>query len=98
MDFGGMGIILTVVGIGLTLIGLGLTLIGILGNNRFNKLSSQIDLVETKLKGELSRINDEIKRLREQNVDRDIDRKIKMLEDELRTIKRFSMPKKGRYS
>ena len=71
MDYGEMGIILAVIGIGLAIIGL-------LGNNKlnklstqidnkFNKLSTQIEGVEIRLEGEFSRINSEINLLRQEN-------------------------------
>ena len=71
MDNGEMGIILAIVGVGLSII-------GVLGNNklnklsveinhRFNKLSTRIEGVEIRLQGELSNINSKIAILREKN-------------------------------
>ena len=86
MDVEEMGIILAIVG-------LGFTIIGTLGNNKFNKLSTQIEGVEIKLKGELSRIYDEIRLLREQNANnttnannanKDVKDKIDKLEEHVR--------------
>ena len=71
MDAGDISIILAIVGIGFAIIGIGLTIISMLGNNKLNKLgtrvdskfyklSTQIEGVEIKLNGELSRINSQI--------------------------------------
>ena len=66
-----LSIILAIVGIGITIIGaivgIGIAIIGVLGNNEFNKLSIELEGVEIKLQGELSRINSEVGRLREEN-------------------------------
>ncbi len=94
-----LSILLGIVGIGLAI---GLTIIGTLGkqqfnklntkiDNIFNKLSMQIEGVEIRLKGELSRINSEIGLLREKNamqikdVNRDINYKIERLGDRIRS-------------
>ena len=59
MDAGDIGIIIGIVS-------LGVTIICALGNSKLNKLCTQIERVEIKLKGELSRINSEINLLRGQ--------------------------------
>ena len=53
MDYGEIGIILAIVSIGLAII-------GFLGNNKINQLRTHIEGVETRLKGEFTRINSQI--------------------------------------
>ena len=86
MDAGDIGIIIGIVS-------LGVTIICALGSSKLNKLCTQIERVEVKLKGELSRINSEINLLRGQNTNnanyvnnanRDIKDKIDKLEEHIR--------------
>ena len=65
-------------------------------SGEFSRINSQIDSVETRLSRELSQINSEIGALRELNVNRNIDTRIKSLEDEIRPIKGLPKPKKGK--
>ena len=90
-----VSIILAVVGLGITIIGsivgVGLAIIGVLGNNKFNKLNTQIEGIEIRLGGELSRINSEINLLRESHttkidgLNNTVDYRIKALEDVIRS-------------
>ena len=105
MDYGEIGIILAIVSVGLGILSLLANRFNSLNkqidsvetklSGELSRINSQIDSVETRLSGELSQINSEIRALRELNVNRNIDTRIKSLEDVIRPIKGLPKPKKG---